>query len=299
MAREERKNGWWIASRGTAWVHSRVEILATSDLHGVTGVRLDVLAREHGCAALLIAGDFLNLTGRGTPGEQARAVTAWLQDLAARIPVVACSGNHDATGTHGADWLREVAGNCQPAGRLTTDGGHAVLDGLVVSAVPYWHLPGGFPHRDWLRDRVRRVWVEGSLLAAERKLPWAVLHHEPPDGLAVAANGGFALRERGAPPQGWCRHWIELYRPDYVFSGHLHEAPLARGGSWAARVPETGTWCFNAGRIGRESGMVILDTAGRVARWYPSCLSEACRTLDLGPAAGMEAPAIPPDSHGP
>ena len=66
-----------------------MKVLATSDPHGATGVRLDVLAQEFGCAALLIAGDFLDLTGRGAPGEQARVAAAWLQSLAARISVAA------------------------------------------------------------------------------------------------------------------------------------------------------------------------------------------------------------------
>ncbi len=193
---------------------------------------------------------------------------------------------HDPNGVYGAGWLRQAADTCRPTGRLTTDGGHAVLEGLVVSAVPYWHLfERGVAHAQWLREQVQDVWREGRRLADEKNLPWAVLHHEPPDGLAVAAGGDLVVDDRAAPPLGWCRHWIELYRPDYVFSGHLHEAPHSPGGSWAARVPETGTWCFNPGRRGRESGLIELDTEQRTARWYPSWLAVEGVLLDLGPAA--------------
>ena len=60
-----------------------MKLLVTSDPHGTSGVRLDVLAQEFGCYALLVAGDFIDLTGRGTQGEQALVAVAWLQSLAA------------------------------------------------------------------------------------------------------------------------------------------------------------------------------------------------------------------------
>ena len=260
-------------------------LLATSDLHGTLPDLLScALARGHGGAAVLLAGDLLNLFGQDAPDEQAQAMTAWLQGLASQVPVVACSGNHDVGSVYGAGWLQRAAETMLPAGRLFTDGSHAIIEGLVVTAVPYWNLfERGVAHQDWLRSQAQDLWRQGRQLADRHHLPWAVLHHEPPAGLAVAAGVEVEEPDRGAPPHGWCRHWIELYRPDYVFSGHLHQAPLSPGGSWAARVPDTGTWCFNPGRIGQGSGLIALDAERRVARWFTSWNDEACQSLKLGP----------------
>jgi hypothetical protein len=72
--------------------------------------------------------------------------------------------------------------------------------------------------------------------------------------------------------------WIDRYNPLMVLSGHVHHAPFARGGSWAAR--RGGTWLFNAGRqIGPWPTHVRLDLERNSATWVSLAGEE---TLDLG-----------------
>ena len=72
--------------------------------------------------------------------------------------------------------------------------------------------------------------------------------------------------------------WIEQYKPDIVLSGHIHQSPFQKGGSWVDRIGNT--WVFNAGRqIGPCPTHIVFDTdvgcavvlAGRWVR--PSCLN--------------------------
>ena len=192
-----------------------------------------------------------------------------------------CSGNHDSDGPAGASWLLRAAENLT-TGRLIVDGSQAVLDDLIVSVVPYWNIrEGGAKHHDQLRSAAEQVWCEGRQLADQHELPWALLHHEPPEGTPAAADKD-SLHAPLGEGSTWCEWWIKDCRPNYVFSGHIHRAPFVRGGSWAARFAETGTWCFNPGR--RETGccLVEVDTTARRARWFRTWgMTETGQTLDL------------------
>lgn len=60
--------------------------------------------------------------------------------------------------------------------------------------------------------------------------------------------------------------WIAHYAPDIVVSGHIHQSPFVRDGSWADRLGST--WVFNAGhQYGAPPAYVALDTAAEEAVW--------------------------------
>src|SRR5258708_13728276 len=51
-----------------------------------------------------------------------------------------------------------------------------------------------------------------------------------------------------------------------VFSGHIHQAPFVKDGSWTDRIGQT--WVFNSGQqIGPTPTHVIVDTDARQAIW--------------------------------
>lgn len=252
-----------------------MKLLLSADLHGVPAdpAQLGNLAQARGGALVVLAGDLLDLFAEEPAAGQAVHVAAWLRTLAAQAgPVAVCSGNHDVDGGEGAQWLRELGELAEPTptphARLITDGHHAVLADLVVSVCPYWNiLDWGEAHRERLRAGAERVWLEGRRLATQHRLPWAVLHHEPPQGSRIAAGAGRPDASLG-PGSRECARWVRESRPDYLFCGHIHQAPFSRGGSWAEQVPGTDTWCFNPGR--RQTGpcLVELDTTARQARWF-------------------------------
>jgi len=83
--------------------------------------------------------------------------------------------------------------------------------------------------------------------------------------------------------------WIGEYRPDVVLSGHVHQSPFRRGGSWIDRIGDT--WVFNAGReMAPEPAHVVFDTAARTAVWSSTSGEQVVRldepfTRQVAPAA--------------
>jgi Icc-related predicted phosphoesterase len=67
--------------------------------------------------------------------------------------------------------------------------------------------------------------------------------------------------------------WIDAYRPDIVFAGHVHQAPFIKDGSWVDRIGAT--WVFNAGhQYGAPPAHLILDTEARQALWFSAAGNE-------------------------
>ena len=63
------------------------------------------------------------------------------------------------------------------------------------------------------------------------------------------------------------REWIEQYRPDIVLSGHVHQSPFVKNGSWVDRIGPT--WVFNAGQqFGAPPTHIIIDTDEGEALWF-------------------------------
>jgi len=72
--------------------------------------------------------------------------------------------------------------------------------------------------------------------------------------------------------------WIESYRPDIVLSGHVHQSPFTRDGSWFDRIGET--WVFNAGhQFGSPPAHIALDLGAGLAFWMSAAGEQS---IDLG-----------------
>ena len=96
--------------------------------------------------------------------------------------------------------------------------------------------------------------------AARRPARWIWVHHAPPAGSPTSWDGERSFGD------AVLRGWIERHQPDLVLSGHVHQSPFTRGGSWADRIGAT--WVFNAGhQIGPLPSHIIVDTEQPGAYW--------------------------------
>lgn len=59
------------------------------------------------------------------------------------------------------------------------------------------------------------------------------VYHAPPACSPVSLVRG---RDEGDAD---LRRWIERFQPDLVLTGHIHEAPFQKGGSWVDRLGRT------------------------------------------------------------
>ena len=124
---------------------------------------------------------------------------------------------------------------------------------VVVTTIPY-DFQSGEPHG--------HLWEDGSRMRIQHKVPWIVLHHEPPAGTLVGGNQG----DRNL------HYKIREYQPDFVVSGNLHSQPYV--GSFADKVG--GTWCFNPGHPEHKEQLALsaipnhitLDLAAGTATWH-------------------------------
>ena len=249
-----------------------MKLLLLSDLHG----HLDwyAWASRQPCDAILIAGDLLDgFAGCGLV-PQMLALSKWC--LACPVPLVLSSGNHDANEVSDGSWLGDRlpddlnAVDSETVSRFLTeerwmdalerpglvpDHRASILQTdtgcLVVTTIPF------DPTAEAKWDS---LWREGARLRREHRLPWLVLHHEPPADTAVGGlMGDVSLGYR-----------IQEYRPDYVLSGHLHDQPY-----WGAFADRIGpTWCFNPGtpplarlRAAKQPNSILLDLVNRTATW--------------------------------
>jgi Calcineurin-like phosphoesterase len=183
-------------------------------------------------------------------GTQTVVIETYLELLAARTRVVACSGNHDLTdeddgGERSAPWL-------SAARRLgvLVDGESEDLEGTLITVCPWWDGPKQ-------REAVARRLEEDS---ARQVRPWIWVYHWPPAGSSTTWTG------RDFYGDEELSGWIDELRPDLVLCGHVHQPPFQAEGSWVDRIGST--WVFNAGRqIGPEPSHVVVDLDEGVATW--------------------------------
>jgi Icc-related predicted phosphoesterase len=112
--------------------------------------------------------------------------------------------------------------------------------------------------------------AEAATKRAER---WIWLHHAPPAKSPTSWGGDRYFSDVEL------REWIEQYRPDMVLSGHVHQSPFVKDGSWVDRIGPT--WVFNAGQqFGAPPAHIIIDTDQGEALWFSAAGNQFVRLDD-------------------
>ena len=228
-----------------------MRLLLVADLHYSLPQFDWVLGQADDFDVVVLAGDHLDLASIVDGRAQSVVVRKYFSRLRAKTRVLICSGNHDldAKNEAGEKVARWLSGS-QPEGVLS-DGESIVIDGTLFTACPWWDGP-------IVKARIGAQLAEA---AAKRPDRWIWLHHAPPAKSPTSWGGD---RHFGDVE---LREWIEQYRPDMVLSGHVHQSPFVKNGSWVDRIGPT--WVFNAGQqFGAPPTHIIIDTDEGEALWF-------------------------------
>jgi Icc-related predicted phosphoesterase len=227
---------------------------------------------------VVLAGDALDIGSLVDFRAQTLVVRKYLQRLAGVTRLFVCSGNHDLdsrseTGEKVAHWLAEIS-----ARNLASDGSSAVAGDTLFTVCPWWDGP------------VARARLAAQLEAGARLrqgLRWVWIHHAPPLDSPTSWVGSRSMGDADIA------QWIGQYNPDIVVSGHIHQAPFVKKGSWADRIGAT--WVFNAGhQFGAPPAYIVLDTTAGEAVWISAMGMQTVR-LDAPLQLPIKASAALPD----
>jgi Icc-related predicted phosphoesterase len=259
-----------------------MRFLLVSDLHYALQQYDWTLAVAPHFDAVVIAGDHLDGHSSVDGGVQIVVLLKVLERMMGRTRLFVCSGNHDLDSRDGGGervprWMEKVR-----ALGIATDGDSLVIPGTyapdeepstarrdtLVTVCPWWDgesarkKVGGQISRDFARKREQRA--IGT---------WVWVYHAPPAGSPTCWDGKKHYGDAALIK------WIEFYQPDIVFTGHIHQAPFMREGSWVDRIGKT--WIFNSGRQpGPKPAHVMVSTAAREAAWF-SLKGAEVAALDL------------------
>lgn len=240
-----------------------MRLLFTADLHYALKQFDWVAAHAREFAAVVIGGDLLDLGGMLDCDVQITVVEKYLARISAAAPVLVTSGNHDGdhrtpSGESAAAWLHHVK-----SPRVFVDGDSVALGGTTFTLCPWWDGPES---RAELERQLARA-------AVPRPARWVWIHHAPPDRSSVSWTGKRFGGDEFLP------EWIRRHAPDLVLSGHIHNAPFVKDGSWIDRLGST--WVFNPGRqIGPTPCHLVLDLDTFEVTWL-SLAGEEQRRLAL------------------
>lgn len=199
---------------------------------------------------VVIAGDHLDISSLVDGRAQSIVVRKYMDLLRTKTRIVTCSGNHDldmrdGSGEKVAKWI----GDCRAAD-IPTDGDSLVIGDTLFTMCPWWDGP-------LARERVAMQLAAD----AERRIgQWIWIHHAPADKSPTSWAGTRHMGDAALPD------WIGQYHPDIVFSGHVHQSPFIRGGSWVDKIGET--WVFNVGhQFGAPPAHIMIDTDLKEVYW--------------------------------
>ena len=190
-----------------------------------------------------MAGDHLDLASIVDGRAQSVVVRKYFSRLRAKTRVLICSGNHDldAKNEAGEKFAKWLSGS--PHEGVLSDGESIVIDGTLFTACPWWDGP------------IVKAAIGAQLAEASSRRPerWIWIHHAPPAKSPTSWGGDRYFGDVEL------REWIEQYRPDIVLSGHVHQSPFVKDGSWVDRIGPT--WVFNSGQqFGAPPAHIIIDT---------------------------------------
>jgi Icc-related predicted phosphoesterase len=237
-----------------------MRLLLVADLHYSLPQFDWVLSIADGFDVVVLAGDHLDLASLVDGRAQSVVVRKYFDRLRAKTRLVICSGNHDLdakneAGEKIASWL----GQSRQDGILS-DGESLLLGDTLFTACPWWDGP------------IVRAAIGAQLAAAasQRTKTWVWTHHAPPAKSPTSWGGDRYFGDVEL------REWIEQYRPDIVLSGHVHQSPFVKEGSWVDRIGPT--WVFNAGQqFGAPPAHVIIDTDAGEALWFSAAGNQFVR----------------------
>jgi Icc-related predicted phosphoesterase len=243
-----------------------MRLLLVADLHYSLPQFDWVLDRASDFNVVVMAGDHLDLASLVDGRAQSVVVRKYFDRLRAKTKVLICSGNHDldAKNDAGEKFARWLSGS-QPEGVLS-DGDSIVIGKTLFKA---------------------GIGAQLAAAAAKRSESWIWLHHAPPAKSPTSWGGDRYFGDVEL------REWIEQYRPDMVLSGHVHQSPFVKDGSWVDRIGPT--WVFNAGQqFGAPPAHIIIDTAIGEALWFSSAGNQYVRLDQPLERPVPKLTAIPP-----
>jgi Icc-related predicted phosphoesterase len=249
-----------------------VKILVVADIHYALPQFDWVVGAAPNYDLVIIAGDLLDTNSLVDPGTQIVVVLKYLQRLKELTRVIVCSGNHDidapdADGEKRASWMKAARRLKVPG-----DGDTLRIGDLLITICPWWDGP--------LTQQAIAAQLETA--ASLRTGKWLWVYHAPPPDSPVSWSG---QRYFGDQSLG---EWIGQYAPDFVLSGHVHEAPFARNGSWVDHIGST--WIFNAGQqYGPVPTTVSIDTDAMEAAWFSL---EGAESVRLSEALSRPIPPL-------
>ncbi len=253
-----------------------MKCLLVADLHYDLRKFDWVVAAAAHVDVVVLAGDHLDAAAVVGRSSQAIIVQKYFRRIRERAPLLISSGNHDldhrdSRGVMSTQWIAKARHYDVP-----TDGDSRLIGDSLFTICP------------WSDGRAKHAEV-ASLLerdAARRPARWVWVHHAPPAGSPTSWDG------RKCFGDAVLRAWIERYQPDLVLSGHVHQSPFTRDGSWADRIGTT--WVFNAGhQIGPLPSHIVVDTDRPGAYWCSLAATEVA-ALDGAPIRPFDPVANPP-----
>ena len=228
-----------------------MRLLLVADLHYSLPQFDWVLAIADNFDVVVMAGDHLDLASIVDGRAQSVVVRKYFSRLQTKTTLLICSGNHDLdanteSGEKIARWLGGMRG-----GGVLSDGDSFVLGDTLFTICPWWDGP-------IVRARIAEQLAEAAPRRAAR---WIWIHHAPPAKSPTSWGGDRYFGDVEL------RDWIEQYQPDLVFSGHVHQSPFVKEGSWVDRIGQT--WVFNAGQqFGAPPAHIVVDTEAGEALWF-------------------------------
>ncbi len=227
-----------------------MQFLHVADLH-YSLPQLDWLADISArFEVVVLGGDVLDLGSRVDFGAQITVAQKYVRRISSRTKLILCSGNHDldSLGSEGekvAAWLTDLRED-----GVVVDGESVTVGDTLFTVCPWWDGP---LTQSALANQL-------AVDALRRPARWVWANHSPPQSSPTSWTG---TRSMGDPELDL---WITTYSPDIVLSGHVHQSPFIRNGTWADKIGNT--WVFNPGhQYGAPPAHVVFDTDAGEALW--------------------------------
>lgn len=227
-----------------------MKILHVADLH-YSLKQYDWLLKVAGhYDVVVLAGDLLDIVSAVNQPTQIIVVQKYLKRLVAQTKLMVSSGNHDGNTRTAADestaaWLQQA----RTSGAYV-DGESLDLEGTLFTICRWWDGP----------ESMAEVNQHIEADATKEKARWIWIHHAPPQ------DSPTAWTRKGYFGDVNLREMITKHQPDFVLSGHIHQAPFYGDGSWIDQIGKT--WIIQNGKaVGDFPDHSILDLDAMTVTW--------------------------------